>query len=46
MVNIVGEISNKEPIGLQQMYTFESFFDNQWSQCHSWLLIGWYTLNV
>ena len=25
MVNIVGEISNKEPIGLQQMYTFESF---------------------
>ena len=25
MVNIVGEISNKERIGLQQMYTFESF---------------------
>ena len=26
MVNIVGEISNKERIGLQQMYTFESFW--------------------
>ena len=25
MVNIVGEISNKERIGLRQMYTFESF---------------------
>ena len=25
MVNIVGETSNKERIGLQQMYTFESF---------------------
>ena len=25
MVNIVGEISNKECIGLRQIYTFESF---------------------